>query len=106
MLNLQSFRQWLEKNKNTIVGITFDHCHCPIAQYMLDVHGVRTSVDGNVIKDLDTAYVETMYTWSSRFVRWLDNENPRHIQVFGNAALKILDDSEAYWAKLAGEEGQ
>ena len=96
-LSLQGFRQWLEDNKDNHVGIVFDHCHCPIAQYMQEVHSMRTSVDGYIIQDLDNFYVEDMELWSRRFVRWLDNEHQYHSNVTGVDALKDLDDSIKSW---------
>lgn len=105
-LELQSFRQWLVDNQDNNVGVVFDNCNCPIARYMQDVHNVRTSVDGYAIRDLDNACAEDMEQWATRFVRWLDNEHNHYISVSGKEALKDLEASIAYWAKLAGEKGR
>lgn len=94
VIKFASFRDWLETNRDKVIGETASYCKCPVANYLkfLGYKDVRVWAEIAHWKAEDGSYSEyCLDYWTKAFICRVDRLSEKSIEIMGGTALRFLD---------------
>ena len=91
-LELDTFREWLEARRSTIVGISCDDGSCPLSEYLTEQRHIRFYVGDEACGSYRDANFYSLPRWASAFIHRLDAvASYQEVPIVGEQALEVIE---------------